>query len=136
MTTRAPRLVRPAALSDAEDDKKYLLRLVSDIFTSSRGSNYSTRLSLRYAIAEQMLLLACVHPQDGTTILGVDITNNIVSAYTSFINVLDYTTNVIPITFADKKIDIVPTDLVSLTDKDRLNMKSCTSYLTGFRDRC
>ncbi|PVH73421.1 amidase [Cadophora sp. DSE1049] len=46
------------------------------------------------------------------------------SPYTSFINVLDYTTIVIPITFADKKIDVVPADFMPLTDKDRLNMET------------
>ncbi|KAF8846807.1 amidase [Acephala macrosclerotiorum] len=46
------------------------------------------------------------------------------SPYTSFINVLDYTTIVIPITFADKNIDVIPSGFVPLTEKDRVNMDS------------
>ncbi|KAI0378565.1 amidase [Hypomontagnella monticulosa] len=42
--------------------------------------------------------------------------------YNRFINVLDYATIVIPVTFADKDIDIVEPNFAPLTARDRVNM--------------
>ncbi|KAI1489819.1 amidase signature domain-containing protein [Biscogniauxia mediterranea] len=46
------------------------------------------------------------------------------SLYTSVFNVLDYTTVVIPVTFADEETDIVDPDFVPLTEEDKMNMES------------
>ncbi|KAI0443365.1 amidase signature domain-containing protein [Xylaria telfairii] len=46
------------------------------------------------------------------------------SPYTSVLNVLDYTSVVIPVTFADEERDIVDPDFKPLTEKDRMNMDS------------
>ena len=45
--------------------------------------------------------------------------------YNCFINVLDYTAIVIPVTFADKDIDIVEPNFAPLTARDRVNMGLC-----------
>ncbi|KXX74804.1 Acetamidase [Madurella mycetomatis] len=45
------------------------------------------------------------------------------SQYTSSLNVLDFGTIVIPVTFANKDIDQVSPDFKPLTDKDRVNME-------------
>ncbi|KAL5336520.1 amidase signature domain-containing protein [Aspergillus crustosus] len=45
------------------------------------------------------------------------------SSYTSSVNVLDYTSVVIPVTFADKKIDVVSPSFNSLSQDDKMNMK-------------
>lgn len=47
------------------------------------------------------------------------------TAYTSFINVLDYTTIVTPVTFANKEVDVVPSEFRPLTEEDRMNMDLC-----------
>ncbi|KAI5918985.1 amidase signature domain-containing protein [Camillea tinctor] len=44
--------------------------------------------------------------------------------HVSAFNVLDYTTIVIPVTFADKEIDIVNPEFVPMTEDDKLNMES------------
>lgn len=46
-------------------------------------------------------------------------------AYSSVINVLDYTSVVIPVTFADKAVDLVRSDFAPLTEKDAQNMQNC-----------
>ncbi|KAJ8133166.1 hypothetical protein O1611_g465 [Lasiodiplodia mahajangana] len=46
------------------------------------------------------------------------------SPYTSVLNVLDYTTVVIPVTFAQKEIDTVDPDFEPFNEKDRMNMDS------------
>ncbi|CAG8249637.1 unnamed protein product [Penicillium salamii] len=46
------------------------------------------------------------------------------SAYISSINVLDYATVVIPVTFADMNIDVVDPGFRPLSEKDLMNMKS------------
>ncbi|KAL8410439.1 hypothetical protein RB596_000212 [Gaeumannomyces avenae] len=46
------------------------------------------------------------------------------SPYSSALNVLDYPTVVIPVTFADKDVDTVAPDFKPLTEADRKNMKA------------
>ncbi|KAL8409425.1 hypothetical protein RB594_007744 [Gaeumannomyces avenae] len=46
------------------------------------------------------------------------------SPYSSALNVLDYPTVVIPVTFADKDVDTVAPDFEPLTHADRINMKA------------
>ncbi|RDW93323.1 uncharacterized protein DSM5745_00645 [Aspergillus mulundensis] len=45
------------------------------------------------------------------------------STYTSAVNVLDYASVVIPVTFADKSIDVVSPSFTALNDEDQMNMK-------------
>ncbi|KAL4871744.1 hypothetical protein BDV12DRAFT_206028 [Aspergillus spectabilis] len=45
------------------------------------------------------------------------------SSYASSVNVLDYASVVIPVTFADKKIDVVSPNFNSLSQDDKMNMK-------------
>ncbi|KAL4965147.1 amidase signature domain-containing protein [Aspergillus stella-maris] len=45
------------------------------------------------------------------------------STYTSSVNVLDYTSIVIPVTFADQEIDIVSSNFKALNEEDRLSME-------------
>ncbi|KAL4933684.1 amidase signature domain-containing protein [Aspergillus undulatus] len=45
------------------------------------------------------------------------------STYTSSVNVLDYASVVIPVTFADKRIDIVSPNFKALNEEDRINME-------------
>ncbi|KAL4919314.1 amidase signature domain-containing protein [Aspergillus aurantiobrunneus] len=45
------------------------------------------------------------------------------STYTSSVNVLDYTSVVIPVTVADKRIDVVSPNFKALNEEDRMNMK-------------
>ncbi|OJJ05441.1 hypothetical protein ASPVEDRAFT_86789 [Aspergillus versicolor CBS 583.65] len=44
------------------------------------------------------------------------------STYTSSVNVLDYTSVVIPVTLADKELDIVSLNFSALNEEDRMNM--------------
>ncbi|BCS27404.1 uncharacterized protein APUU_60452A [Aspergillus puulaauensis] len=44
------------------------------------------------------------------------------STYTSSVNVLDYASVVIPVTLADKKLDIVSLNFSGLNEEDRMNM--------------
>ncbi|KAI0602177.1 amidase signature domain-containing protein [Biscogniauxia sp. FL1348] len=46
------------------------------------------------------------------------------SPYTSVFNVLDYTTVVIPVTFADQDTDIIDPEFVPLTEEDKMNMET------------
>jgi amidase len=46
-------------------------------------------------------------------------------AYASFVNVLDYTNVVIPVTNADRKIDVFDHDYTPLNDKDKKNWLAC-----------
>lgn len=48
-------------------------------------------------------------------------------AYTSSVNVLDYASVVIPVTLADKKLDIVSLNFSGLNEEDRMNMNYCRS---------
>ncbi len=50
------------------------------------------------------------------------------TAYTSSLNVLDFPSVVIPVTFADKTIDKVSPRFTPLTEKDRINMALCMSF--------
>ena len=45
--------------------------------------------------------------------------------YSSIINLLDYTSCVIPVTTADKNVDLVDEDFKSLSDRDRRNAELC-----------
>ncbi|KAL4941732.1 hypothetical protein BDV06DRAFT_212437 [Aspergillus oleicola] len=45
------------------------------------------------------------------------------SSYTSSVNVLDYTSIVIPVTLADKRIDVVSPNFKALSEEDRINME-------------
>ncbi|KAL2866696.1 amidase signature domain-containing protein [Aspergillus lucknowensis] len=45
------------------------------------------------------------------------------STYSSSVNVLDYASVVIPVTFADKEIDVVSPNFRALSDEDRANME-------------
>ena len=49
-------------------------------------------------------------------------------AYTSSVNVLDYTSIVIPVTFADQEIDIVSPNFKALNEEDRLSMEHCKPF--------
>ncbi|KAI9367607.1 amidase signature domain-containing protein [Aspergillus egyptiacus] len=46
------------------------------------------------------------------------------STYTSSVNVLDYTSIVIPVTLADKAIDVVSPSFTPLSEEDKVNMNS------------
>ena len=45
--------------------------------------------------------------------------------YTEAINLLDYTSVVIPVTKADKNVDKKPDDFSALNDKDKKNWDAC-----------
>ncbi|KAL4992407.1 amidase signature domain-containing protein [Aspergillus falconensis] len=45
------------------------------------------------------------------------------STYTTSVNVLDYASVVIPVTLADKRIDVVSPNFTALNEEDQLNMK-------------
>ena len=55
----------------------------------------------------------------------------IFEAYTSSLNVLDFTNVVIPVTFADKRVDRTSPDFKPLTEQDRTNMALCTLALSS-----
>ncbi|KAI1506266.1 amidase signature domain-containing protein [Biscogniauxia marginata] len=46
------------------------------------------------------------------------------SPYTSTLNILDYTTIVVPVTFADKDIDAIDPEFVPMNENDKRNMES------------
>ena len=46
-------------------------------------------------------------------------------AYTTFVNVLDYVSIVIPVTFADSKIDVFNRTYQTMNDLDRKNWEAC-----------
>ena len=48
--------------------------------------------------------------------------------YTMFVNVLDYTAVVVPVTNCDKNVDVKDDDYKPLNEQDQLIMKSCESY--------
>lgn len=45
--------------------------------------------------------------------------------YATAINVLDFTSVVVPVTFADKNVDVGPTNFVPLTDMDAAVHEEC-----------
>jgi amidase len=47
-------------------------------------------------------------------------------AYTEVINVLNYSAVAIPVTKADKSVDVVDTSYVPLSDDDKVNWDDCT----------
>jgi amidase len=49
-------------------------------------------------------------------------------AYSSSLNVLDFPSVVIPVTFANKAVDKVARDYTPLTEKDRTNMALCIPF--------
>jgi len=51
----------------------------------------------------------CLHPQ----------------AYSAVPSVLDYTTGVVPVTFADHRLDYGPFRYTPMSDKDRVNWNLC-----------
>lgn len=54
-----------------------------------------------------------------------DLLTSFYSAYNCFPNVLDYTSIVIPVTFADKRVDTVDSSFEPLTERDKVNMGLC-----------
>lgn len=48
-----------------------------------------------------------------------------VVGYTEIVNLLDYTSVVIPVTYADKDVDTFDEDYQPLNDKDDANWKAC-----------
>lgn len=52
-----------------------------------------------------------------------------ITVYSNFPNVLDYTTMVIPVTTADKTIDVFDDDYKPLNDVDKKNWLACKSTL-------
>lgn len=48
-------------------------------------------------------------------------------AYTECINLMDYSVAVIPVTKADKSIDLFDNDYAPLNEVDRMNWESCKS---------
>lgn len=46
-------------------------------------------------------------------------------AYTTFVNVLDYTSAVIRVTTANKEVDVVPSDYEPLSDEDKVVYDNC-----------
>ena len=50
---------------------------------------------------------------------------NTSAAYASFVNVLDYTNVVIPVTSADSKIDLFDHHYKPLNEKDKKNWQAC-----------
>ena len=53
------------------------------------------------------------------------VTLTLPGAYNLLSNVLDYPAAVIPVTVANKSIDVADGDYAPLTDKDRVNMGLC-----------
>lgn len=51
-----------------------------------------------------------------------------VLAYSSSINVLDYTSITISVTFADEKVDIVGSSFEPLSEIDKKNMDACMHF--------
>lgn len=49
------------------------------------------------------------------------------STYTTSVNVLDYASVVIPVTLADKTIDVVSPNFTALNEVDQLNMEYCAA---------
>jgi amidase len=52
--------------------------------------------------------------------------------YTTFVNLLDYTSVVVPITTADKNVDIADKDYKPLNDEDKICYESCKLCGTMF----
>ena len=60
-------------------------------------------------------------------LLGVCIDAKYEIAYTECINLMDYSVAVIPVTKADKSIDLFDNDYTPLNEKDKRNWQSCKS---------
>ena len=60
-------------------------------------------------------------------LLGVCIDAKYEIAYTECINLMDYSVAVIPITKADKSIDLFDNDYAPLNEVDKMNWESCKS---------
>lgn len=56
----------------------------------------------------------------------------LVLAYISSVNVLDYATVVIPVTFADKNVDVVDPNFKPFSNEDAANMKTCKLHRSLF----
>lgn len=56
----------------------------------------------------------------------------LVLAYISSVNVLDYATVVIPVTFADKNVDVVDPNFKPFSKEDAANMKTCKLHRSLF----
>ncbi len=52
---------------------------------------------------------------------------NTFQAYNCFLNILDYPGVAVPVTYADKEVDVTDPDFKPLTDRDRINMALCTT---------
>lgn len=59
--------------------------------------------------------------------LGVCIDAEYEIAYTECINLMDYSVAVIPVTKADKSIDLFDNDYAPLNEVDKMNWESCKS---------
>ncbi len=52
--------------------------------------------------------------------------------YSTFVNILDYTSAVIPVTTSDKTIDVVDEGYVPMNEQDRVVWQNCESPLLSF----
>ena len=55
--------------------------------------------------------------------------------YTTFVNVLDYTSAVIRVTTADKAVDVALSDYEPLSDADKVVYDNCKSFPSKFHSR-
>lgn len=60
-------------------------------------------------------------------VLNIGMEVDHLSAYTSIMNVLDYPSVVIPVTFVDKEVDTIYTNYEPLNQEDKENMDTCES---------
>lgn len=47
------------------------------------------------------------------------------TGYTEFVNILDFTSAVLPVTKADKNVDVAHGDFKPLTPNDEVNWRAC-----------
>jgi hypothetical protein len=93
-------------------------------------------ITVRICETERCLIFLCARAQLG---LGEAKAKRILSGMSTWVNLLDYSTTVLPVTLADKNIDVADPGYTPLSATDEKIQKACESHpccmMKGANDR-